>query len=678
MYALTGKLLNLRQFINYSYPELRLEDSSDPANTVASPVFHITEPPQLVTTLTTRNISCCDMKDGFIHLHVSGGTGNYRLFYKRDSVNGAYREHPVLADGHTFHLDTLFSDIYSVYILDGNHCYAAIEGDDIHNIHLLQPDKPLGASDVTLRNVSGFGQRNGSIEAVIDGGTLHDDNTYTVRWRSETGRQLRDTAYYMDGRYISSVKDLDKGTYVIVVTDKNYTVTYPGMEATCFHTDTFTVTEPEELTGMMEETHVISCHGMSDGQIVAHVEGGVVYQPDKLSGNLPDKLPYKYVWYKETSGTYQVLPNETDSILGNISAGNYQVEITDYSWLVNKITLVYALVQPDPLQAVATDTAVTCGQIVDISVSVSGGTPPCRYEWSTGDNSPSIPDAVAGKYVVFITDSRGCQTIATASVTAPSNLKIEGALTDPLCFQGTNGSIDLKVTGGEPPYRYQWNTGATAKNLNSIKAGIYTVIVTDKGNCSLFQSFTLSEPEPISVDIGKDRTLCAGQSHEIVPVVEDPNTRFDWTGPGGFHSTDSRVVVDKEGAYRLTVTDSNGCQASDEIYITVKDINISSEIVVASQVFVGDTVVVVNISDPMPESMEWIINASDSLHVVESSNHQASVVFNYPGYYLVGLRAHINDCFADNLKAVTVMNPGDRPADFFSESIIKKHYQPTK
>jgi hypothetical protein len=27
MYALTGKLLNFRQFINYSYPELRLKES---------------------------------------------------------------------------------------------------------------------------------------------------------------------------------------------------------------------------------------------------------------------------------------------------------------------------------------------------------------------------------------------------------------------------------------------------------------------------------------------------------------------------------------------------------------------------------------------------------------------------------------------------------------------------
>jgi hypothetical protein len=647
------------------YYKVYIEDGSDPVNTVQSPVFHITEPPQLLTTLTTGDISCCNMNDGFIHLTVTGGVGRYRLFYKGTGTNGVYRQHPVQADGHTFRLDSLFSDVYSVYILDDNNCYAAIEGDEIHDISLGQPDAPLGLSSVSLHHVSAFGQRNGHIEVVIEGGTIFDDNTYAVVWKNESGEQLPATAFIRNGRYGSSIDGLNKGEYTITVTDKNYTAASPGKEATCFYTGEFVITEPEEFIGKIEEHQVISCHGMPDGQLVAHVTGGAANQ---AAGN----LPYRYTWYRETDGVYQALPNETDSVLGNIPAGKYRVEVRDYSWLENKFTEDYTLLQPDPLIAVATDTSVTCGQTVDIVVSVSGGTPPYRYEWSTGDDTPSVAGAVAGKYVVFVNDARGCQTIATARVMAPSDLAIESVLADPLCWHGTNGRIELSVTGGEPPYRYRWNTGAASKDLTNVPAGAYSVVVTDRGDCSVFQSFVLSEPEAVRLDLGEDRTLCAGQSVEIKPVVDDPATQFEWTGPGGFHSAAPAVLADREGVYRLTTTNSNGCQATDELYITVKDLAISSEIVVASQVFAGDTVVVVNISNPNPASVDWLIEASDSLEIVEQSDHQASVIFKYPGSYPIGLRSYVGDCFRDNIKTVTVMNPHDRTSDFPGESLIEK------
>jgi hypothetical protein len=274
--------------------------------------------------------------------------------------------------------------------------------------------------------------------------------------------------------------------------------------------------------------------------------------------------------------------------------------------------------------------------------------------------------------MVFMTDSRGCQTTALAKVIAPTDMAIRETLHDPLCYQGTNGSIELKVTGGRPPYSFKWSTGATTQNLSGLQAGSYNVIVTDAEKCSAYMDFILNEPEPIRVFIGEDRVLCRGQKLEIVPEVADPKSKYAWTGPDGFRSSEPRVVVDKEGVYRLTITDSNGCLASDELQVTVKDIDISSEIVVSSDAFVGDTVVVVNISDPQPEKLEWIVNESDSLTIVEKTEHLLRVVFKYPGYYPIGLRTFVDECYEDNIKSVTVHHADERGMDFFAESIIKK------
>jgi hypothetical protein len=643
-----------------------VEDSAEPPYQVESPIYTIDEPPLLVTEVTTRNIACYGTNDGFIHIHVSGGVAGYRLFAKGQNQDTDFVEYTFDPIDTTFYLDNLISDKYTVYIIDANDCYAKIEGEEVHDIYLSQPEAPLGVHSIEHYNISGYGLKNGNIKFAVTGGTPKDDHSYNVRWLDKHGFPTIPSIDSLENnQYVTSIWNLSVGEYTVKITDKNFALASTGKDSTCFFTQTFTITEPDELIAKLEETHFVSCYGMSDGQLVVSVTGGV----PEFVANEP---VYKYSWYKENRGVYTELTNQKDAILNNMPAGNYRVIVEDYSWLPNRDTVDYTLVQPERLLATATNVEIICGQVIDVTVTVTGGTPPYRYEWSTGDTIQSLPAMVAGKYMVFVTDSRGCQTTALAQVRTPSDLAIAETLHNPLCYQGSNGSIELNITGGTAPYSYKWSTGATTKTLSGVPSGTYSVIVSDRNNCSLYQSFTLTDPAPISVYIGEDRILCKGQKLVLAPVVDDPKSKFSWSGPDGFTANESSVTVDKEGTYRLTITDSNGCQATDEMNVTVRDFDISSEIVVASQVFVGDTIVVVNISDPMPESSEWLITASDSLEIVGLSDHSAQVIFKYPGYYSIGLRTFVDDCYEDNMKAVSVTTADTRGAGFFGESIIKK------
>ena len=54
------------------------------------------------------------------------------------------------------------------------------------------------------------------------------------------------------------------------------------------------------------------------------------------------------------------------------------------------------------------------------------------------------------------------------------------------CYSGNTGSITLNITGGTPPYTYQWSDGYTSAIRNNLSAGNYSVTVSDTSLCASF------------------------------------------------------------------------------------------------------------------------------------------------------------------------------------------------
>ena len=55
---------------------------------------------------------------------------------------------------------------------------------------------------------------------------------------------------------------------------------------------------------------------------------------------------------------------------------------------------------------------------------------------------------------------------------------ISFVITDEICTGG-NGAVDATVTGGQPPYQFDWSNGQTTEDLMWLSAGSYTLTVTD-------------------------------------------------------------------------------------------------------------------------------------------------------------------------------------------------------
>src|SRR5690606_10058093 len=102
-------------------------------------------------------------------------------------------------------------------------------------------------------------------------------------------------------------------------------------------------------------------------------------------------------------------------------------------------------------------------------------------------------------------------TTASATVNEPTVLSASGVATNVSCNGGSNGTIDLTVTGGTAPYGFVWSNTATTEDMTGLSAGTYDVTVTDAKGCTTTASVTVNEPTVLSASISSQtNVLCNG------------------------------------------------------------------------------------------------------------------------------------------------------------------------
>lgn len=137
-----------------------------------------------------------------------------------------------------------------------------------------------------------------------------------------------------------------------------------------------------------------------------------------------------------------------------------------------------------------------------ITSAVSGGVPPYSYQWTTGATTPNISALAAGYYSLTVKDATGEEKKADITLTEPEPLTV---FADPLvypngknisCFECFNGSIDLQVQKGTPPYSYVWQDASiTTQDRTGLGAKSYEVTVTDANGCVEKAAIALEQPE---------------------------------------------------------------------------------------------------------------------------------------------------------------------------------------
>lgn len=199
-------------------------------------------------------------------------------------------------------------------------------------------------------------------------------------------------------------------------------------------------------------------------------------------------------------------------------------------------------------------------------IDVSGGTPPYQFAWQSAQGqiistTEDLKNIAPGKYIVTVTDQNGRSTSAIAEIgTTQSDMNVQAIIKDDPC-QKKEGGIDLFVSGGKPPYLYQWSVGnVTGASASGLPAGNYTVTITDGAGCSTMRGYNVPGFPPMIVDAQITRPSCGS------PVLPGKIALSTWFGNAPFSYT-WNVAGEKgaslnnipSGIYTVTITDSKGC-----------------------------------------------------------------------------------------------------------------------
>jgi hypothetical protein len=151
-------------------------------------------------------------------------------------------------------------------------------------------------------------------------------------------------------------------------------------------------------------------------------------------------------------------------------------------------------------------------------------------------------------------------------VFASAQITLSFTSTNASCAGDCNGTATVTPSNGWFPYTYLWNTGATTQTITGLCAGTYCVTVVDIDLAVATGCVTISQPPQLNVVAYGQSQICGNVPDGFagaVPSGGTPPYTYLWSN-GGVTPQINNLV---EGTYTVTVTDANGCTATDDFYV---------------------------------------------------------------------------------------------------------------
>ncbi len=396
----------------------------------------------VIDSVFISHISCKGNVDGQIMVKASGGVG--------DSISYSI-------DGANFTGDSIFTSLpagnYTVVVRDeANGCLS-----EVKLVSIIEPGL-LTIAPVIDNHVTCSGLQDGQISASITGGT--PPYLYSI----DNGTTLQVDSFF---------GGLPAGNYSLYVVDSE------GCTASSIST---TVLNPVALSITANISKPMTCNGANDAIIVANGQGG--------TGDLSFSI---------NSGPWQSSPS-----FDSLAAGIYVVSVQDENGCIQNAPAI-TIQNPPVLNFSAMVTKeVSCfgasdGQIV---VTASGGVGTKFYSKDGGityQSSNTFSNLSFDLYTIQVKDANNCIHDTVIQMNQPNAIQVQANVVNE-SNMGNDGSISLNVTGGTPPYTYNWTNGDSTATITGLEGGNYSVVIVDANGCQKVFTQTISSSVSLEED----------------------------------------------------------------------------------------------------------------------------------------------------------------------------------
>jgi len=280
-------------------------------------------------------------------------------------------------------------------------------------------------------------------------------------------------------------------------------------------------------------------------------------------------------------------------------------------------------VYPLPTASAGPNATICVGQTA--SLTASGGV---SYLWNTGSTSQNIQvtPTTSTTYYVTVTDVNGCTDTDSVNVTVnPLPVAIAGADTS-VCI-----GKSITLTGNAGP-SVNWNPGnanTTSITVSPVATTTYIYTVTSVQGCVNRDTVVVQvNPLPIAF-AGSDTSVCAGGT---ATLTASGGVSYSWS-PGGQNTSTIFVAPTAQTTYSVTVTDANGCSASDAMTVSVNPVPVVN---FAPQLLCVGNTVVLDAGNPGSTFLWFPGGETTQAIVVSDSGHYDVEVTNAFGCLTTG------------------------------------------
>ena len=312
----------------------------------------------------------------------------------------------------------------------------------------------------------------------------------------------------------------DMSPSIVVSSPGTYSVTVTNAEG-CHGTTQVVVTELPRPSPQLSGPASLCAGGVGEAISVAGSYSSYLWNTGDVSPSI----------FVNNPGTYSVTVTDGDGCTGSSE------------WVV--------LPMPPLSPEITGDLSFCFGDFTILSVG--------NYDqilWSDGTTGNSVDVFSAGSVSVTVSDANGCtgsdEVIVTTSI--PPAVEIMGS--EELC----EGATEVLQTDGNYA-SYEWSTGEFSPSITISEPGEYWVTVTDENGCTGIDDIYIQTQVLPNLQIMGSTSFCSGSQTTL--FVEDIYAQYEWSNG----LTSSSIDVTVAGTYSVTVTNENGCTATQSVVI---------------------------------------------------------------------------------------------------------------